>query len=213
MPESDERRALAAFYKPIDGGYVYRAPSGWRLWRRPHFLVDADLRERLIAASDEPSWIVALWLAVPWIVVSFAGVLALAFHYGESPGHRLEAMAGGLIFAIIGLVVGLAAMAEHKWYRVAPLLRGASPTADRISSRDIADAVRAAGGPSRRAMFVQILSGALLLAVGVFNGGMSFDELGHGRVVWMQLISGATLAICGFVMLYAAARNLANKKD
>jgi hypothetical protein len=27
MSESGERRALSAFFKTVDGGYVYRAPS------------------------------------------------------------------------------------------------------------------------------------------------------------------------------------------
>jgi hypothetical protein len=134
MNGSDERQALAAFFKPADGGYVYRAPSGWRLWRQPHYLVSADLRDRLITASDEPFWTVVLWLAVPWIVVSFGGVLALALHFGESPGHALEVVAGAIVSAIIGLVVGVAALAEHKWRRVAPLLRDAPVTEERIAS-------------------------------------------------------------------------------
>jgi len=212
--ENDERRALAAFYKPVDGGYLYRAPSGWRIWRQPHFIVDANLRERLIAASAEPSWVVALWLAVPWVVVSSAGVFVLASYFGGSPGHTLEVFAGGLVSAIVGLVAGLAALAEHKWRRVAPLLRGAQPSAQRISARELNAAVRAAGGPSRRALFGQIVCGALLLAAGAFLGGMSIEGLNHpGRVVWPQLLSGGVMTVAGFLALYFAARKLASKTD
>ena len=70
MSESDQRRGFAAFFKPVAGGFVYRAPSGWRLWRQRCFRVDAGLRERLLAASEEPVWALALWIAIPWIVVS-----------------------------------------------------------------------------------------------------------------------------------------------
>lgn len=142
MSESAERRRLAAFYKPVAGGYVFRAPSGWRVWRRPHYFVDAVLRERLIAASDEPASVVVLWLAIPWIVVSFAGVFALAFYFGDSPGHSLAVIAGSLVSAIAGLFAGVAALSQHKWQRVALLLRGALPTDQRISPQEIAAAVR-----------------------------------------------------------------------
>ena len=214
MSANDEQRALAAFFKPVDGGYIYRAPSGWRLWRQPHYRIDADLRDRLITASDEPSWVVGLWMAIPWIVVSFGGVLALALHFGDSPGHILETVAGALVSAIVGLIAGVAALSEHKWRRVAPLLRGAPPTEQRIASPEINAAIRATGAPSGRAMFGQILSGALLLAAGAFLTGMSIERLDHsGRVAWVQLLSGAVIAVFGFVMLYVVARKLANTRS
>lgn len=213
MSESGERRALSAFFKTVDGGYVYRAPSGWRLWRQSHFLVNADLRERLIASSDEPSWVPVLWIAVPWIVVSIAGVAALAFLFGGSTDDPLWPIASGLVFAVIGLVAGLAALAEHKWRRVAPLLRTALPTEERISPTELAAAIRSAGGPSRRAFFGQILGGASMLAVGVFNAGMSIEKLNHSGAFWPLLISGAVMAVIGFFLIFVGARSLAKKND
>jgi hypothetical protein len=212
MNESDQQRVLAAFYKPVAGGYVFRAPSGWRLWRRQHFVVDTALRDRLIALANEPGWVVVLWIAIPWLVVSFAGVGALAWHFGDTPGHSLEMVVGGLVAAIAGLFAGLAALSEHEWRRALPLLRGARPTNERISPQEMAAAVRAAGGPTRRSMLTQILSGAVLLAAGMLSVGLWIGTVGRSGA-WAQLISGAAMSVSGFALIFIAARNLANKQD
>ena len=132
MSDSAEKPELAASFRPTPGGFVYRAPSGWRLWTRPHFLVDADLRDRLIAASDEPNWVVG-------------GVIAFAMYFGGRPGLGLETFACGLVAAVAGFAAGLVAMAEHKWLRVAPLLREATRSQEFISLREMLNARRAAG--------------------------------------------------------------------
>ena len=150
MSDSAEKPELAASFRPTVGGFVYRAPSGWRLWTRPHFLVDDDLRDRLIAASDEPKWVVGLWLAVPWIVISFVGVIAFAIYFDGRPGLELETFAGGLVAAVVGFAAGLVAMAEHKWLRVAPLLREAPRSQEFISLREMLNARRAAGDAVQR---------------------------------------------------------------
>jgi hypothetical protein len=205
---------LAASFRPTPGGFVYRAPPGWRLWTQRHFLVDAELRRRLIAASDESQLVVALWVAIPWIVVSFAGAAALAFCFEGSPGHELELFAAGLVIAVIGLIAGIVVAAEHKWRRVAPLLVGAQPTEERISSREMAAAARAAGGSSRGALFVEVVSGAVLMAVGALNFGLATGDLDHAhRLAWFRLLLGALTAILGFALLFVAGRKLVNTKD
>ena len=150
MSDSAEKPELAASFRPTPGGFVYRAPSGWRLWTRPHFLVDADLRDRLIAASDEPNWVMGLWLGLPWIVIAFGGVIAFAIYFDGRPGLWLAAFAGGLVSAVVGFAVGLVTMAEHKWLRVAPLLRDAPRSQERISLREMLNARRAAGDAVQR---------------------------------------------------------------
>ena len=146
MSDRVEKPDLAASFRPTPGGFVYRAPSGWRLWTRPHFLVDANLRDRVIAASDEPNWVTGLWLGVPWIGISFGGVIAFAAYFDGHPGLELETYAAGLVSAVVGLAAGFVAIAEHKWRRVAPLLRDAPRSQERISLREMLNARRAAGG-------------------------------------------------------------------
>ena len=150
MSDSAEKPELAASFRPTPGGFVYRAPSGWRLWTSPHFLVDADLRDRLIAASDEPNWVVGVWLGVPWIVIAFGGVIAFASYFDGRPGLGLEAYASGIVVAVVGFAAGLVAVVEHKWRRVAPLLRDAPRSQEIISLREILNARRAAGDAVRR---------------------------------------------------------------
>ena len=145
MSGIEEKPDLAASFRPMLGGFVYRAPSGWQLWTRPHFLVDADLRDRLIAASDEPNWVARLWLAVPWIVISFGGVIAFAVYFDGRPGLEVAAIAGGLVSAVVGFVAGLAALAQHRWWRVELLLRDATRTHECISLPEMLKARRAAG--------------------------------------------------------------------
>ena len=145
MSDGSQNTELAASFRLTRGGFVYRAPSGWRLWTHPHFLVDADLRDRLIAASDEPNWVVGLWLGIPWIVIAFGGVIAFAMYFGGRPGLGLETFACGLVSAVVGFAAGLVAVAEHKWQRVAPLLRDAPRTQECISLREMLNARRAAG--------------------------------------------------------------------
>jgi hypothetical protein len=214
LSDSAEQRVLAASFRPTAGGFIYRAPSGWRLWTKPHFLVDAELRERLIAAADESQLAVALWVAVPWIAVNFAGAAALAFWFEGGEGNELELFAAGIVIAVVGLAVGLAALAEHKWRRVAPLLSGARLTEERISSRALMTAAYAAGGPSRRTLLAQVVSGAALMAVGALNFGIATADFNRpGRAVGLRLLCWGFVAICGFAVLFAAGRKLANKTD
>ncbi len=215
MAVSDQQRELAAFFKPTEDGFVYRAPSGLRIWRSRHFLVGADLRERLIAAAAEPGWVAVAWIAIPWLVVSFGGVVALAYRLGDGQGGALEAVGGGVVFAIVGLVAGIAALSEHKWRLVAPLLRNAPPTAQRLALSEVSAAIRASGGgPSRGQLFGQILGGALMLAAGAFNVSMGIGGLGHrSGVAWPSLLLGAVMMSVGFAVVYVAGRKLANKRD
>jgi hypothetical protein len=125
-------------FKPVEGGWVYRAPNLWIIGDAPHYFVTDEQKARIIAAS-KPGWVLGgLALA---IVGALAWVAAVVFLIQSFGSGQTEPTAGDIAVLLpLALSGGLGCgwlfiLALH--LRLAPILRTGPLTNARVSYADI----------------------------------------------------------------------------
>jgi tetratricopeptide (TPR) repeat protein len=139
---TDARRSIeAALFKPVPGGFVYRAPNPWVFGRADHYLVDEAQKAGILAlvTPRRPMLVLALCFG-GFLLVAGAAVVALLVFADDYPAT----VAAALIAAMVPVtVLALHLAARRALRRVQPVLAGASPTNQRITAAEIRRAVNA----------------------------------------------------------------------
>jgi len=113
-------------FKPVAGGFLYRAPSPWLVGRARHYVVSEAQKDALAihhrAMLQRMFWAIILMGAL-------AGPLAVAF----MPAQQIAFIGFG---AALGLVVGgvINALLVRK---IKPIIAGLAPSHERITQRDM----------------------------------------------------------------------------
>lgn len=122
-------------FKPVSGGYVYRAPNAWLFGTRDHYLANDAQKAEILAAvtsSARPGlWIMGLsWIALCLLLT--AGSLLWAHRSGyHAPGLN------GVLAVIVVTLSAYAAMLISRQlllFRLRPILATLLPTNERITN-------------------------------------------------------------------------------
>jgi hypothetical protein len=113
-------------FKPVTGGYLYRAPSPWLFGPAPHYIVTEEQKAAL-AIQHRAMLRQAFWLIV--VMGALAAPLAGLF----LPTQGIPFIAASML---IGLAIGLflnALLVRN----IKPILAGLTPSAERITRLDM----------------------------------------------------------------------------
>jgi hypothetical protein len=139
---SESRRQIdAMLFKPVPGGFLYRAPNPWIFGRADHYLVSEPQKAELLAMLVAPRPRLRL-------AVIFAGLLLWGVGIGivvcGISGHEDPTV--GDVAIMIGATVAALFAALHlalrrKLHRMRPILAAATPTSAAITQCEIRAAI------------------------------------------------------------------------
>src|SRR5262245_52476276 len=120
-------------FKPVSGGWVFRAPNPWMLGASPHYLVTDDRKDRIIDAVTLPyapqMAAVAYYAFLAWRVTI---VVVLAYGFGQAI-QPVTVIVIGLLIGVLPVLVWTVSLAAIQRHRLKPVLADASPTNERIT--------------------------------------------------------------------------------
>jgi len=117
-------------FKPVEGGYLYAAPSPWLLGRKRYYFVKAEQKAAL-ASAHRTTMRQTFWTIV--VGAGACGPLAGVFLSSHSNAQQLAYLG---VAALIGLAIGLVlnALLLH---RLKPIIATLTPSNERITRRDM----------------------------------------------------------------------------
>lgn len=156
---------VAVLFKPVPGGFTYRAPGRWLFGPARYYLVDEAQKAEIIAVQTPRRPIlfqILLWTTF-LLMVAAAGVIVWVATGDNEPTTR-----DMFIWIIILAVEVFAALQLLQWRiqrRLRPILAGAPGTDDRITHRDM----RLAMAASTNAASIRQLAFASISSVFAFT--------------------------------------------
>jgi hypothetical protein len=153
-------------FKPISGGYVYRAPNRWLFGSQQHFRVN-DAQKAAILATVNTSGQPVLWITgIAWILQSalFGTALSLWAHRSGSYTAELSGVLAA-IATILSVYPAFVISRQLLLRRLRPILAGLSPSSDRITNLEERRAIRAISAPlSPGRRRIAIIAGVVTMA-------------------------------------------------
>ncbi len=137
-----EFRKSVVFFKPVPGGYVYRAPNTWLLGSRRHFLVTEAQKAAILAIASSTVGPV-LWITgATWIALSalLGAALSLWMYRYYRPG--LVGI-GAMISMMLSIYPAFVLSRQLLLRRLRPILATLPPTSERITSLEERQAIQA----------------------------------------------------------------------
>ncbi len=140
---SESRRQIdAMLFKPVPGGFIYRAPNPWIFGRADHYIVNEQQKGDLLGMLVAPRPLLRL-------TVIFVGLLlwalAMATVGWAFSGHE-DPTAGDVVIMIVmtfaALFLALHLALRHKLRRMQPILAAATRTTAAISPSEISAAIK-----------------------------------------------------------------------
>jgi hypothetical protein len=113
-------------FRPVEGGFLYRAPNPWVFGRYRHYLVNTEQKATL--ASAHRTMMLQMFLSII-IAAPFAG----AFPLSQSSAQQLAYLG---VAALVGIAIGLTLNALLL-RKVNPIIATLTPSSDRITRRDM----------------------------------------------------------------------------
>jgi hypothetical protein len=170
-------RANEASFKPIEGGYVFQAPSPWMFARPRYYLVSAAKKAEISVHLDR--WRLLLFLPV-------LGMICLA----------LVPLFLVAVFAL--LMAPLIAVPQIYLARaLRPLLADAPRTDERIKFAE--QLPRIAAAVSTKLLVVGLVSAVAMMVAG---GALLLDTFLEGRLTGSALFSPSLLVVLGGLLTF-----------
>ena len=130
----------ATMFKPVPGGYVFRAPNPWVFGRHRFYLVDEKQKTQLLAIVTAHSQ-VFFWLAFVDLFAAASLVFACTSHHGGPTWRDALVMFALVPVCLYGaMVTSMRAMTRQ----LAPILAGLPRTEQQITTAEAHAAARKA---------------------------------------------------------------------
>ena len=175
-------------FRPVEGGFLYRAPSRWLFGRYQHYLVNAEQKARL--ASAHRTMMLQMFFA---IIIGAATVAPVAGAFFPARSSTLELAYLGAC-ALVGIAIGLILNALLL-RKVNPIIATLTPSRDWITRRDTFSA-QATTFPRGFVLFFVVLSFAMLA---LSAARPIFDPAGR------DLLAVVGVTLFGFTTVYWSA--------
>ena len=202
----------AAFFKPTEGGYVYRAPNPYVFGRGTHYIVTEGQREAILdvltPVATTPTGRFAKVLGFGLIgvlalalLVSLLGLYTSRFPTTEYAVIVLGALLLPLLVAVLAMTHRLATL---QLTQLQPILANARPTDQRITIADVNWSLQTSGdrAAQRRKAIVGGILGALVTAALAGATVASWPKYGGG-FSYVQPVSMATFAALSLISTVA----------
>ncbi|MGO9681318.1 MAG: hypothetical protein ACLPTZ_01665 [Beijerinckiaceae bacterium] len=129
------------YFKPTEGGYVFRAPNAWGVMPAKHYFVNEVQKDQIKDLKLPGGLLAVVWLVS--IALFYGGsFLFVSLYYGNKYWYESENNLGILMFLafvvsfIVGVLLPLPLIRLWQLHRLEPLLSGARPTTERISRQE-----------------------------------------------------------------------------
>ncbi len=163
------RNKLDVLFREVDGGYIFRAPNPWLVGEARHYFVTNDQKAQLVKIMDIPQWAIGVFWGV-FFVVCFGGGTYLLYYISGRDDPDTASIAMMFVLALAGLLLPLPLIGIFQLLRLRPILSELKPTNERISLREVGEAMRQATSArdyARNAMLSGIAFGMMMLNVGL----------------------------------------------
>jgi hypothetical protein len=135
----------AAFFRPREGGYVYRAPNPHVFGRGKHYIVTEGEREAIldVLAPAAGTRIARLTKALGFGFIGLLGlsllVCLLGFYSSKLPGaeYAMVVLGAVLLPLLVAVLVMTYRLATLQLTQLQPILANARPTDERITNGDV----------------------------------------------------------------------------
>jgi hypothetical protein len=145
-------------FRPVEGGFLYRAPNPWLFGLKRHYFVNAEQRAALAPAHR--TMVLQRFLSII-IAAMTVGPLAGAFLLSQSTAQQLAYLG---VCALVGVVIGLTLNALLL-RKVNPIIATLTPSSERITRRDMFSAQTTAF--SRHFVLAFVVLSFVMLALAV----------------------------------------------
>jgi hypothetical protein len=139
---SENRRQIEAMlFKPVPGGFIYRAPNPWIFGRANHYIVNEQQKAELLGMLVAPRPLLRLTFIVAGVLLwgVAMGTVGWAISGHEDPAVGDAVIMIVMTFAALFLVLHLAL--RRKLGRMQPILVAATHTTAAITSGEISAAI------------------------------------------------------------------------
>jgi len=149
---------IASMFKPVEDGYVFRAPPPFWVWPAKFYLVTAHQKEQLAAVAVPRH--VAIW-QVAFLVIVICGAPALTgVALWAYTGHDSPTTADIWMLCILSFLLMIGAALARRWWlvwKLAPMLK-VLPRTDKGFSLKEMQAQATAAMSVRQLVFVSVLN-------------------------------------------------------
>jgi hypothetical protein len=139
-----EFREVVVYFKPVSGGYVYRAPNTWLFGSAEHFLVTEGQKAEIFATVTSTIRPV-LWITgISWITLSVLLGMALSL-WAYRAGYYTSGLDGvsAMIAMMLSIYPAFLLSRQLLLHRLRPILATLPPTNERITSLEERQAIQA----------------------------------------------------------------------
>jgi hypothetical protein len=130
-------------FKPVSGGYVYRAPNRWLFGSREYFLVTERQKAAILAAFTSSTRLVLWTIGISWIAQSalLATVVSL---WASRSGYSAVGLSGLIVASamIVSIYPAFVMSRQILLRRLRPILEDLPPTSERITNLEERQAIR-----------------------------------------------------------------------
>jgi len=139
-----EFRKFVVFFKPVPGGYVYRAPNTWLIGSRAHFLVTEAQKAAILAIVSSTVGPVLWMTGLTWIALSalLGTALSMWAYGGRHYGPGLVGISS-MIAMMLSIYPAFFLSRQLLLHRLRPILATLLPTSERITSLEERQAIQA----------------------------------------------------------------------
>ena len=122
-------------FKPVSGGYVYRAPNAWLFGTRDHYLANDAQKGEILAAITSSGRPVLWIMGLSWITLCLL-MTAGSLLWAHRLGYRAPGLSAVLVMIVMTFSVYAAMLISRQLllFRLRPILATLQPTSERITN-------------------------------------------------------------------------------
>ena len=176
---ADANLIAMAMFKPVPGGFVYRAPNAWLIGRGKFYFVTEAQKAEIVARSSPPkvAWVSALMMMM--ILLGLGAALTFSWY---RHGYRFDVFTPGdiatvVVATLLAMLLAIRIAVQPLMNRLQPLLATLPKSDVRISSQELRRAAldlnTAKQLRRQAAVMAFIAAGSLLQVYFQFKPGLS----------------------------------------
>ena len=136
---ADANLIAMAMFKPVPGGFVYRAPNAWLIGRGKFYFVTEAQRAEIVARSSPPK---VAWLSALMIMMVLLGLgAAFAINWYRHDNRFVDLTPGDIatiiVTTLLAMLIAIRIAVQPLMNRLQPLLATLPKSDVRISSQEI----------------------------------------------------------------------------
>jgi len=206
----DSTQHLVGLFKPVDRGYVFRAPYQTGLGKVRHYLVDNAQMAELTALIAGPrpmlTRLALVFAAVAAVLLASLIVYALSPH--ENP-QAIDTLAMLLISAVF-VGAGYLMWRSYKLRQIAPLIAHLTPTDLQITRNDIRKSVISAMSVKQLRLVTAVTALAAVVNLAGAAYAFSIGKTDVGSIITGIIFAGLTVYYVVQLMRRNAAARVPN---